>query len=363
MTSTPSTRPNPVATRAFSKEVILKVYSLIEFTEEEQAFLLKKGYRSATSILQAYDSERINDLECEDFPPGSCDVLTRLGAYLKWSKEAHGDFRVLETFDPEVFEVFDPEKVRATPTKSPSTDYVPRTMTLKLSEFPHFNGKSHDWPKFYEKFTAVTSIYGLGYLLEERYDHSSRFENDEKYRNHCILLFNALKNSCAGGYALPRVNAFKLEQDGYTAFHSLYNHYHAKGNAQEYANECMQKLLNLTLTYNSAGAMEAYLSKFEELVLELQDKDPLTEGQKKTFLLNGIKDRNYNALKTICHSAQYEFEKTLLELCREAQEIAKTQPRRNNNAKSNDGKTKKKNDHSNNNKNSEPKVTNDYRLP
>ena len=132
-----------------------------------------------------------------------------------------------------------------------------------------------------------------------------------------------MKNVCAAGLASPKVNSFKDTKDGYSTYQALYNHYFAKGNPQEHANNCLEKLISLTLLPNSNGGMEGYLSKFEALILELQDIDPITEGQKKILLLNVIKNTNYNAIKTLCYSEKYSFEKTMLELKREADKIAK----------------------------------------
>jgi hypothetical protein len=133
-----------------------------------------------------------------------------------------------------------------------------------------------------------------------------------------------LKNSCASGLALPKVNTYKSSKDGYSAFQALYKHFYAQGDKQQYANSCLEKIVSLSLLPNSVGGIDAYLSKFEELLLELQDTDPLTEGQKKTFLLNGIKDPIYNTVKTLCRSKAYDYERTMLELRSEAAEISKT---------------------------------------
>lgn len=77
-------------------------------------------------------------------------------------------------------------------------------------------------------------------------------------------------------WSCPTKNFSKKQYtSGYAAFQSLVKHYHAHGNPQEHANTCLEKLLNLTLNSSTRGGMEMYLSKFEELYLEIQDEDPL----------------------------------------------------------------------------------------
>ena len=46
-------------------------------------------------------------------------------------------------------------------------------------------------------------------------------------------VFNILKHVLAGGLALPKVNQFKLTQDGQGAWKKLNEDFYAKGNVQE----------------------------------------------------------------------------------------------------------------------------------
>ena len=70
------------------------------------------------------------------------------------------------------------------------------------------------------------------------------------------------------------------------------------------------------------GGMDTYLNKFEEYAQELAfHGKPLSEMQKITILLNSVKDCQYASLKTLCHSQNFNYEKTVLELHQESQEL------------------------------------------
>ena len=324
--SPPSTR----TTRSLSQSTMNQVYQVIGLNEKEISFLFSKGFRSAVSVLAVYDNQTITRLECDEFPLGACMLLDRLGLYIKYLRETEGNFNSLAQLDADMFDLFDSKKVHVSPETrpvSPVPNPADARVAVRISDYPNFSGKSHEWTKFQEKFSAVAELQGLGHLLVENPEHEKLFKDNTSYQNDCKILYSILKNSCVSGLALPKVNAFKDSKDGYSAYQALHMHYYAKGNPQEYANSCLEKLISLSLTPNSPGGMDGYLSKFEALILELQDKDPLTEGQKKTFLLNGVKDRNYNAIKTLCHSENYDFNKTMLELRREADEIHKLDTR------------------------------------
>ena len=134
---------------------------------------------------------------------------------------------------------------------------------------------------------------------------------------HAILLHFTFE-----GIALHQVKKYKDDADGHFAYKHFYNHYQGHGNKQQYYNTLLTKIMSLSLTPNSHGGMDTYLGKFEELSQELAlHGDPLSQAQKITMFLNGIKDRKYSHLKTLCHTENYSYEKVLLEFRRESQEL------------------------------------------
>ncbi len=63
----------------------------------------------------------------------------------------------------------------------------------------------------------------------------------------------------------------------------------------------INEVLQLELHYNSPGGFDFYLSKFEEYCTQSDDCDQdLSEQQKHTFFLGGIKDEDYTAIKDQC---------------------------------------------------------------
>ena len=137
-----------------------------------------------------------------------------------------------------------------------------------------------------------------------------------------MYLYNILQHTCAKGLALPKVKAFQRTKDGHSAWRALYNHFYAHGNVDSYASSLISQIKALRLTHNSPGGMDKYLSKFEELALELQGKDPLSEAMKRTFLLEGVTDRAYRDIVRICRSSNYDYDKCLYELRRESQQFS-----------------------------------------
>lgn len=310
--------------RATRLDTVKSIYKTLEFSDEEIEFLIKKGYKSPLSILHAYGAgDKIYKLVCDEFPEGLCDTLHHLGAYFVWHQKAKGELSDFTSFTLEEFEAFIPEdpksnqKGGATVSGTP-THNTGRPISVKISDYPTFSGKSQDFNQFYEKFTATAELQGIGYLLKPDTDHDNKFLNDPKYKADCAMLYSILKHTCASGHALPKVKALKDTQDGYAVFQTLYNSYYAYGNTEQYASSCLEKLLALKL--HATSGMDAYLSKHENLVLELQGINPLTENQKKTILLNGIEDPLYETVKDIAKVNQLDYEATMIELRRVANE-------------------------------------------
>lgn len=75
------------------------------------------------------------------------------------------------------------------------------------------------------------------------------------------------------------------------------------------------KLVNLKLDPHSIGGADKYISKYEDLLLKLEEAgDLLSDSQKTTMFLDGIYDRNYDAHKTLCTAEDYDFDKCICEL-------------------------------------------------
>ena len=84
----------------------------------------------------------------------------------------------------------------------------------------------------------------------------------------------------------------------------------------------MTDLLKLTLEYNSPGGFDGYHNKFKTCCDKLLEANqPLTDKQKQTFFLNGIKDTSYAAKKD--DVSDYSFYKTVLALRTKATELGR----------------------------------------
>jgi hypothetical protein len=210
----------------------------------------------------------------------------------------------------------------------------------------------------------VIGLAGLKELLNEQPAHKSRVKAEPDYSRKNNLLHAILLHCTSEGIALHLVKKYEDDADGYLAYKHLYNHYQGHGNQQQYYNTLLTKIMSLSLTHTTHGGMDTYLGKFEELAQELAlHGDPLSEAQKITMLLNGIKDRKYSHLKTLCRTENYSYNKVLLEFRRESQELDSTeQPKRNLKNKTTRRPPNKQPEKKDSAKDLS-KVPNDYRLP
>lgn len=258
--STP--RSNPSNTRSKNERLVIHLFDQIGLDPQETAYLLKKGLRSPSSIIQVFEKDRIWGLTSDsEFPEGSAALVERLAEYLIWYQETHSEFTALaENFTAQAFETFSPTKViKEKTTMSISRDsphQAPDGIKIRIADYPKYSGKSIDWPKFYEQFTAVAELQGIDDLLKESESHETRFTTDMEYQKRCNYLYSILKNCCATGMALPKINAFKSTKDGHSAWIRLSNHYYAKGNKQTFAHACLQKLIDLKLDSHTIGGPE-----------------------------------------------------------------------------------------------------------
>ena len=112
-----------------------------------------------------------------------------------------------------MFNLFDSKKVHVSPKTrpiSPVTNPADARVAVRISDYPNFSGKSHEWTKFQEKFSAVAELQGLGHLLIENLEHEKLFKDNTSYQNECKILYSILKNSCVSGLALPELMLLKI---------------------------------------------------------------------------------------------------------------------------------------------------------
>ena len=267
-----------------------------------------------------------------EFPEGPCELLAHVSQYLHWySASGHQITDVLTDVSSQSILTFDP--TRTTDGRSSSYDDLTNQtksdvtretkanhVKVRLQDYPKFSGKTHEWKRFYEAFTPVASLDDIEDLLDKDPDHEEKFKTDTEHQEQCRYLYNILKVACADSLALPKIVKYKSNKDGYSAWQNLYQHYHAHGNADSHASAQLSEIKALRLFPNSPGGMDRFLGRFEFLALELQDKDPLSENQKRIFLLEGVQDPHYKEIITLCRAQNYDYEKCLLELRRESQE-------------------------------------------
>ena len=288
------------------------VFNTAGFEEEDANYLIQEKKLNNFKYMMMLRDGNLIDRILDDyatFPIVKVEMFKKVCEYLVEYFDTHKGFDGIERTmtDDQWFE-FLHRKIQMSPKKpvmSPfnydeNTDFkeiedngTPKA-SIKIGDYPKFNGKIGDWPNFETEFTATAEIQGMGKVLKENEEHDKKFSTDVKYKKTCATLYSILKRSCARGDGLPKITVYENEQDGYKAWRALYNHYYGKGNVKAYANQCLTEITKLKLEYNSPGGMEHYISKHQRLNQKLDKaKRPLTDEQKTTFFLSGIKDRAY----------------------------------------------------------------------
>jgi len=179
---------------------------------------------------------------------------------------------------------------------------IQKPLSIKLTNFPSFNGKMSQWMTFHTKFMSAVHIYKMGDLIANNPNHNSMMTMDVTYKEHCETLYNLLNKACARGDAHAKIKKYESTYNGYEAWKELVSYYFTKGNIEAYTTNNLSDLTNLSLEYNTPGSIEQYISKYQETINNLKEiNQPMTDVLKKTFFLNGIKDPYYKPIKTLWH--------------------------------------------------------------
>lgn len=160
-----------------------------------------------------------------------------------------------------------------------------------------FDGTLPKWKNFRDRFLAVATSQQMVALLLLTYKVPSNQELLERHRNANRFLVSGLLYSTAGGTAVTIVKKYSATQNGRLAWLTLPNWYEGQGSKNIIAHRTMKDLQTLKLTRDTIGGAEAYISKFEDSLVSLEETGyPYQEGMKKINFLNGIEDITYSAL-------------------------------------------------------------------
>ena len=111
-----------------------------------------------------------------------------------------------------------------------------------------------------------------------------------------VSVFGPL-HATAGGTAAIKSTEFQATQDGRLAWLALRSYAEGQGSKDTIAHAAAHDIQNLRLTKDSVGGAEAYISKFDEALLNLEETGyPYHEGLKKINFLNGIEDEEHKSL-------------------------------------------------------------------
>ena len=297
----------PSATQKSNQDTIKTLYNAIGLSTEEVKYLFSKGYHSAIIVLSGYYNSKLQNLEDKDkLPKGCVQLLTRLVQYIQWKQDTEGNLKNLNA-DSEFLKTFDLKKVLG-PTTHQQTSTAATVVSNKndilvhLSDYPKFSGRQADWTKFNKCFKAVIGLASLKEVLDKQLDHKKQL-NNPKYKSQNNLLHAILMHCVSKGLALHQVKKYKSNSDGHSAYHHLYKHYQGYSNKVQCTNALLTKIMSLSLSANTPGGMDMYLNEYAQ-EFAFHGK-PLSEAQKVTMLLNGIKNCQYSSLKTFCCSQNF----------------------------------------------------------
>ena len=166
--------------------------------------------------------------------------------------------------------------------------------------------------------------------------------SNKKYSRY---IYAALKKACSNGTASTKVKTSTKSQNGHKVWNRLCKFYEGIDTVEQQVTDITDALTSLKLEYNSGGGFSKYLQRFEKLNLRLAEMNHgLSDLQKKTFFINGIKDRDYNPTIAICRDdPKKSYDRCVNTLHAEARRLNKlseNRKQRRGNMKSRKGKGK-----------------------
>ncbi len=135
----------------------------------------------------------------------------------------------------------------------------------EIKSYPAFDGNISKWKQFKDKFLAVAMSQQMVTLLVPKYRLPRQPQALERHRSANMFLFSALLFATARGTAATVVKQHSKTQDGRLAWLNLRKWYEGQGSKMSIARSALQTLQNPTLTKDTVGGVEAYISAFEDV--------------------------------------------------------------------------------------------------
>lgn len=243
-----------------------------------------------------------------------------------------------DTFTQDAYDTFITEKkndtkfrdahsVKSVSTTTSNSGGTKSKIKISLNDFPTFKGTQVEWASAKAQFESLFGLMEAGYgdLLDITTDdevktHLERRIQDTDYNKMVEDVHSILTQKSATGTAKVMVKAHNATKDGVLAWKDWCEYYDHAGNSATRGTALLGELSKLRLYNDSHGGFNKYQSDFEDRCLELEDMGQgLTGLQKKTFLIQGIQDRDYQGVKDSCDELDYRG--TVLKLRKKALDL------------------------------------------
>jgi len=253
-----------MTTRAAKVKTLKYLLSMASLTSDEQDYVTGV-VSNPEQLVVVHNQDQISKMLGDDtrLSPMSRLLVTEVAEFIESYVNVKGNYSGLDEISEAEWDQHINRRaavvsnLAAMPTEITSKNReTGNKCSVKLSDFPTFNGQSADWPTFHTKFTSAIGAYKMDDVLEENSEHELKISTDPKYKEQCKLIYNLLNLACAQGDANAKVLKHESTKDGYLVWQDLNKYYFAKGNVDAYASDNTAKIANLRLDYNTPGGID-----------------------------------------------------------------------------------------------------------
>ncbi len=343
-----------MTTRAQQREIIEYLFTVAGLTEDATTTLVETCRFSAVTALLAMNDEAIkNSLTTEGLGDVEMSAVTSIKRWIVEYAQTHNG-ELPDTLDAWRDQLDRAEMNRfiiaqtaatAIPTGPQAAQAAPQALanpdgayatsntargtylTLKLVDYPSFNGRQESWFTFRVKMEAACEAGGLHDVLglaptvdQDKLDeHLEKRSTDSAY-NQCVMdVYAILKMKTASGIASSKVKHYNSMHDGAQAWLELYTFYHKVGDKNQFIYNVLSELMNLRFSNGTPGGIDHYISDHETCIERLENSELLLPSLvKKCLFLRGIEHDKFEATKEICAKDQETLQGTVLQVRRRA---------------------------------------------
>jgi hypothetical protein len=299
-------------TRGMSKQVMEHLVDNVISKDNRAMIRASLEYEKLMDFVRfrLLDDEQIDDLEVKSNKESLANYLPKqerreLKLFVRfvnhlYSKDPNRDWFTVSDQDYEQYLLNDAPAMGIKKSGGSSTSETLKfqsNVKLDVKLYPTFDGDINAWLKFKRGVLSLAATHGLEEVFDKNFIVPKVSDSGQDwllYEAKNKFVYSIWTARVFGSYPLTIIRAYESTKDGRAVYFKFLEYYECANNMEQVSLLAMTKLQELKLLHTTKGGLPAYITKFRDAILDLEEAGkPMDPTLQKSMFLSKIHDREY----------------------------------------------------------------------